>query len=80
MKFQVDWTVTERINGPGQHDDGAVDGQVSVVASGFVEKEAESAEELRNALKGALKVSFPAVGYGPTYNIDREYDIEVVPA
>lgn len=75
--FHVKWSVSEHINGPGKHDDGVRDGDVNVVASGEVDKEATSADEIRADLTAALRKGFPEQGLGPTYNIDRVYHIEI---
>ena len=81
--YNIKWSVTEIVNGPGQHDDGVRDGDKRHVADGEVIKEGESADALRAELTAALERGFPRVGLGPTYNLDRTYNIEiteVVPA
>lgn len=78
-RFHMKWAVRETINGPGKHDDGVRDGDSSIVADGEVDKEAESADALAAELTAALERSFPRLGLGPTYNIDRTYDIKITP-
>lgn len=75
--FNVKWSVREMINGPGRHDFGVRDGDVTTVADGEVVKEAESADSLRAELTAALEQGFPRHVLGPTYDIDRIYDIEI---
>lgn len=75
--FHVVWSVSELINGPGRHDDGVRDGDVSTVASGEVTKEAESVEAIRAELTEALERGLPRHALGPTYNIERTYNIEI---
>lgn len=77
--FNIKWSVREHINGPGMHDGGVRDGDITTVASGEVNKEAESAEALQADLTAALEKAFPRHGLGPTYDIDRVYDIEITP-
>ena len=77
MLFNVQWNVTEIINGPGQHDDGVVDGTRSIRARGEVQKEAISADFIRRELTAELTRVFPETGYGPTYNIERFYSIDI---
>lgn len=75
--FHIKWSVRETINGGGQHDDGVRDGDITTVASGEIFKEGESAEALRAELTAVLEKAFPRHGLGPTYDIDRTYDIEI---
>jgi len=75
--FHVKWSVREHISGPGRHDDGVRDGDVSTVADGEVDKEANSADDLRAELTALLEKTFPPHGLGPTYDIDRTYNIEI---
>lgn len=77
--FHVKWAVKEHINGSGKHDDGVRDGDITTVASGEVDKEAESAEAIRSDLTAALEQGFPKHALGSTYDIDRTYDIEITP-
>lgn len=82
MRFQIDWNVMETINGPsgqgGLHDDGVCDGDKTCAASGSIEKEGESEAALREELTAELKKVFPEHGLGPTYDIERSYDIKIV--
>ena len=75
--FNVKWSVTEVVNGPGKHDDGIVDGQRIIVAQGQVKKVADSEDSIRQSLISVLKTSFPEQGLGPDYNIDRVYDVNI---
>lgn len=77
--FHVQWAVREIINGPGQHDGGVRDGDITIVASGEINKTALSPEDLRSELMKALEQAFPPHALGPTYDIDRTYDIEITP-
>lgn len=74
--FHIKWAVKEHINGPGSHDDGVRDGDVRA-AEGVVDKESESADALRSELTEVLKANFPPHGLGPTYDIDRTYEIDI---
>lgn len=77
--FNVKWSVTEIVNGAGEHDDGVRDKQRKVIARGEINKEGESAEALRSALTSLLEKNFPREDMGPTYNLDRVYDINITP-
>ncbi|MFH0892573.1 MAG: hypothetical protein V1867_07430 [Candidatus Falkowbacteria bacterium] len=76
-KFKVKWKVTEFVNGRGEHEDGVRGGDQRILASGEVVKEAESAEMLKSQLTEALEQAFPRTALGPTYNLDRIYDIDI---
>lgn len=78
--YTVKWAVKEHVNGPGQHDDGVRDGDIRVLANAEVDREAESAEELRSELTAFLEQHFPRLALGPTYNLDRVYEIEITEA
>ncbi len=75
--FDVIWKVEEVVNGPGEHDDGRRDGQRTVVARGHARKEAETDEELRSTLSNLLKKTWPPMAMGPTYDLVRNYLIEI---
>lgn len=77
--FNVKWDVTEIVNGPGRHDNGVRDGDRTIVASGEVTVPAPegSAENLRTSLTADLEDVFPRHAVGPTYDLDRIYNIEV---
>ena len=75
--FDVEWSVTEVINGRGVHDDGMRDGMKTVVASGSIQKEADSEEVIRKELSRILLETYPAHGLGSTYDIDRIHAIEI---
>ena len=74
--FHIKWSVTEAVNGE-DFDSGRRHGHKSVVASGEVDREGESAEALRAELTVALEASFPKHALGGTFEIDRIYDIEI---
>jgi hypothetical protein len=76
-KFDVVWSVVETVNGPGVHDDGSRDGERRIAARGQITKEAESEGAIIEALTHDLKQAFPPIGLGPTYNLDRQYDIRI---
>lgn len=77
--FTVKWTVIEQVNGSGQHDEGVRDGDRRTLADGVVEKEAESEDALRAALTAVLEQTYPPHALGPTYDLDRWYEIEITP-
>lgn len=78
--YTVKWSVKEHVNGPGRHDDGVRDGDVRTLASGERDIEGESAEQLRGELTADLERVFPRQALGPTYNLDRVYEIEITEA
>lgn len=75
--FDIEWSVTESINGPGEHDDGVRDGDQKIVANGKVQKEADSGDSIREELTQVLRKEFPPHSLGPTYDIERTYSIEI---
>jgi hypothetical protein len=77
-KFDITWRVEEVVSGPGQHDGGVRDGDRRFVADGNVQKEALSEVALRSELTGVLENIYPRHSYGPTYNIDRIYHIDIL--
>jgi hypothetical protein len=75
----VEWSVTEHYNG-SDPDAGIKDGTQRQVASGAVDREAESPEEIRADLTEALRGAFPPYGLsGPGCSIDRTYQISIEP-
>lgn len=77
--FHVKWSVTKVISGGGKHDDGVRDGDREVEASGEVDREGSSAAAIEADLTSALENAFPRHALGPTYDIDRIYNIEITP-
>lgn len=75
--YNIKWRVIEQVNGLGRHDDGVRDGDRSTIADGVVDREAESEAAIRAELTAALEKSFPPHGLGPTYDLDRWYEIEI---
>lgn len=75
--YNIVWRVEEVISGPGQHDGGVRDGDRRTVADGKVQKEAASEASLRAELTAVLEGIYPRHAYGPTYDIDRIYHIEI---
>lgn len=78
--YTVKWAVKEHVNGPGKHDDGVRDGDVRTLATGEKDVDGESAAVLRAELAAALEAAFPRQALGPTYNLDRVYEIEIAEA
>lgn len=77
--FNVKWSVHETVVGSGDHDGGVREGDRFLVAQGDVDKEAESPEQIDQDLRALLMDSWPLQGLGPTYNLDRQYDIAITP-
>lgn len=78
--YTVKWRVIEQVNGLGRHDDGVRDGDKRTIADGVVDREAESEEAIRSELAQVLENAFPRHALGPTYDLDRWYEIEITPA
>jgi hypothetical protein len=76
--YEITWSVAEVISGPGLHDNGVRDGDRRIVADGKVQKEAVSEAVLRAELVAVLENCYPRHDFGPTYDIDRIYHIEIV--
>lgn len=75
--YEIKWRVEEVVSGPGQHDGGVRDGDVRNIAAGDVIKEGTSEDELRSELTRALEQAYPRHAYGPTYELDRIYHIDI---
>lgn len=75
--YDIKWRVEEVVSGPGQHDGGVMDGDRHTVAAGDVVKEGSSEEELRAELTRILEQTYPRHAYGPTYELDRIYHIDI---
>lgn len=75
--YTVKWRVIEQVNGPGRHDDGVRDGDKSTIADGVAERVAESEDAIRSELTHVLENAFPRHALGPTYDLDRWYEIEI---
>lgn len=76
-EYDIIWKVEEIVSGSGQHDDGVRDGDRRIVADGKVRKEGVSEGALRVELTGVLQQHFPRHAFGPTYDLDRIYHIEI---
>lgn len=77
--FHVKWRVIEIVNGPGRHDGGRRDGDRDEIATGEIDKVAENAHTIRAELTAALQDTWPRHALGPTYDLDRVYEIEITP-
>lgn len=77
--YDITWKVVEIVSGPGQHDSGVRDGNRRTLADGKVQKEGVSETILRAELTETLEQNFPRHAYGPTYELDRFYYIEITP-
>lgn len=75
--YNIIWNVVEVINGPGEHDGGVRDGDISYIANGKVQRDGVEAD-LRIELTEQLEKVFPRNAVGPTYNIHRFYNIEII--
>lgn len=77
--YDITWKVEEVVSGPGQHDGGVRDKDRRILADGKVQKEAVSEDALRSELTVVLESHYPRHDYGPTYELDRIYHIEIRP-
>ena len=77
--FNIAWSVVQIINGKTYPEDGVQDGERTVLARGECQKEADSASALKSALLTDLKAAFPEITYGPTYNMERFYEVDITP-
>jgi hypothetical protein len=75
--YNIKWQVEEIVSGPGQHDGDVRDGDRRTVATGDVVKDGASEDELRSELTRMLEQVYPRHAYGPTYELDRIYHIEI---
>ncbi len=77
--FNIVWSVVELVNGMTFPEDGLQDGEKKVLARGECQKEADSASALKRALLTDLRECWPETAYGPTYNLERFYEVEITP-
>jgi hypothetical protein len=77
-KFRVTWSVFEVVHADvGVHDDGVKDGDRRRLAGSEIIKEARTKQEIESDLISRLKKVFPRHAPGSTYDLEREYKIEI---